>query len=522
MRYVKEIMLLLCVGMWLVVFPRLGNCTQLPSFLPAFYSEAFSGDERELVLVKQTTKERGEQYLYRTEGNTFFLSVENIKADAPKVRGVMGNIFRLLNNEMEAEGGDFISVGRNEVHARLGSKEVARTVLVYALPSEVQIWSYSGVGTATMDFQSKFESLRSLANRQRYLEAVAEGNVAMGSWGEEIHSYAMELLKKGKKEEAIGILKAVIATSPSNYRAHHDFLSNTTDAKAAENSARIIVKNAEDADIIEPALRYLNQKPKTMDSIPYLEKGERGLKVILVPLVPCDVSLLDDVAATYQKITALPVKIRRLKEPFQLGSPDRFSEQRLVQELIIRFSGENTVFTGWNRDKHLSELKIAAERKDPWTRYNVKVASEKIAKDEGQYLVDPYLQWFLTVLERYRSDDARTMYVGITSANIFSGDNNFLFSLAMSKGSNSASILSYYMMLAKNANDSRQSRQRLIERAAKELVPASLKLLSIPRSSDPSCPYSYSDGVPRLDEKTLQLSEGVKVALDGLRKGERK
>jgi hypothetical protein len=52
---------------------------------------------------------------------------------------------------------------------------------------------------------------------------------------------------------------------------------------------------------------------------------------------------------------------------------------------------------------------------------------------------------------------------------------------------------------------------------AKELVPASLKQLRIPRSTDPTCPYSYSSGVERLDQKTLTLSDEVKQALNKLR-----
>jgi len=52
----------------------------------------------------------------------------------------------------------------------------------------------------------------------------------------------------------------------------------------------------------------------------------------------------------------------------------------------------------------------------------------------------------------------------------------------------------------------KQSRRRLVERCAKEMVPATLKTLSIPRSTDPSCPYSYANGVQRMDEKTRVLS----------------
>lgn len=73
-------------------------------------------------------------------------------------------------------------------------------------------------------------------------------------------------------------------------------------------------------------------------------------------------------------------------------------------------------------------------------------------------------------------------------------------------------------MRAKNTGEN-QSRRRLTERAAKELVPASLKKLGIARSQDPSCPYSYSSGLPRLDEKTMQLSESVTKEIARIKNG---
>ena len=79
------------------------------------------------------------------------------------------------------------------------------------------------------------------------------------------------------------------------------------------------------------------------------------------------------------------------------------------------------------------------------------------------------------------------------------------------------SVLSYSVMLAETLQEAYQSRGRLIERIAKELVPASLKQLGIPRPLDPSDPYSYANGVTRLDQKTLVLSEPTNDALKTFR-----
>jgi predicted Zn-dependent protease len=200
-----------------------------------------------------------------------------------------------------------------------------------------------------------------------------------------------------------------------------------------------------------------------------------------------------------------------------LRDPERIYRQRDTQSFLIRQSKANVDFKGWNKQKYVDELLKAAESEDALTIYFVGELIKKIKNEPGQYSVDPYLGWFLKALEKHRSNDNRTMYVGITEINIYSGDNNYIFSLYGEQKESRASILSYYMMTAKNLSEEYESRSRLTERIAKELVPASLKSLKIPRSADPTCPYSYSSGVQRLDQKTLILSDPIKKELERIR-----
>lgn len=109
------------------------------------------------------------------------------------------------------------------------------------------------------------------------------------------------------------------------------------------------------------------------------------------------------------------------------------------------------------------------------------------------------------------------MFVGVTESDIYSGTSNYLFSYGASTKGHSASILSYNRMMAATLSESHESRKRLVERLTKELVPAGLKLLDIPRPADPTDAYSYSDSVERTDEKRLTFSEPTQQALDRLR-----
>ena len=180
-------------------------------------------------------------------------------------------------------------------------------------------------------------------------------------------------------------------------------------------------------------------------------------------------------------------------------------------------NGKDIDFKEWKKDRYVEELIKAIESEDALSKYYVRDLVNKVDEKPGQYFVNPYLDWFSRTIEKYRSDDARTMYVGITEINIYSGDNNYVFSMHTAREKSQASILSYNMMLAETLGEEYKSRQRLKERIAKELVPASLKSLGIPRSTDPTCPYSYSSGVSRLDQKTLSLSDSVKTALEKLK-----
>lgn len=126
------------------------------------------------------------------------------------------------------------------------------------------------------------------------------------------------------------------------------------------------------------------------------------------------------------------------------------------------------------------------------------------------------MSWLSQAIDPYFSKDPNTMVVGITELDIFSGETNFVFSVYGGLNSSPVSIMSYAKMRAKLTGEN-QYRKRLTERAAKELVPASLKRLNISRSMDPSCPYSYSSGLQRLEEKTLNLSEPVKKEIERIK-----
>ena len=489
---------------------------RLPSFLPDYYRPVFTSGTHPLVFVNQRQTNGVTQFLYSSGANEM-ISIESVNGDVSACRTAFNNILGNLNLAITTNKGVFLEITETELHANVVLTNVMQELLVFVLPSSVTIWTCSTLPKAPAEFRPDFSSLLSLANRQRYEEALIEGNISMGHWQNSIRKHAKTLLEAGEKKEALVVLKNLLATAPFDYEAHLAFMKNTLDLTAATNSAKVVLKNAEDQSQISKAGSFLGVDPQTLEKFPVLSTNDTGLKVILIPIPPCNPWLLEEVASTFQGMTDVPVLIRRLNREWTWGAPDRIARQRQVEGILVQLAKTNINFTGWNQDRYFHALTNVLKSQDAASKYWGTDLVTKIEAEPGQYRVDAYMQALSRHLNPYRTGDSRTMYVGVTEANIYGDNNNYVFSVGTFDPRFHEGLMSYAMMLGKLNPQGFDSRQRLIERMAKELVPASLKQLRIPRSTDPTCPYSYSSGVERLDQKTMTLSDDVKLALKKLR-----
>lgn len=491
--------------------------TRCPGFLPAYYAPALNIGGKPLGLIRQGETNGLTQCLYVTEDQSMVLSVESIACDQPRGSAILNNIVGHINQTITSNGGSFVEITATEMLSEVMLTNASQTVFACLLPNSVQIWTFSGPPTNRAPLAVELKAIRSSVNRQRYEEALQAGNVSMGQWQRSIHDFAKELLASGRKADALRVLKHLLATAPFNYDAHLEYMETDPDPAAANGSANAVLKNAEAIDQISKAAAFLGAESRAIERATPLASNETGLQLILIPLTPCNPWLLDEAAQLYEQITNIPARIRRLNEVWSWDVPERVSRQRDIQGILIRLRKQNIDFTNWDRARYGEALRDAATPEDAVSRYWANDLIQKIDSEPGQYCVDRYVERLRSTLNNYRSRNNRTMYVAITEANIYSGDNNFVFSVASTDPESPASILSYYMMLGRTLREEFDSRRRLVERIAKELVPASLKQLGIPRSTDPTCPYSYSSGIARLDQKTLVLSEDVRRAIDNLR-----
>jgi predicted Zn-dependent protease len=495
---------------------------RLPPFLPAYYAPVLWSEGEVFNFISHSETNGLSTYVYATPNQNVALVVEHIEGERPQCDAVFDNILGGINQTIRENKGDFVEITLTEFHATVLLPHIAQTVFVFKLPSSVQVWTFTEAPARPRDRKTEFQRILTYSNRLRYEEALIEGNVTMGRWQEAIRDHAKGLLASGRRGEALIVLKRHLATAPFDYEAHLDFMENATELSSATNSAKTVYKQAENRSQVEKAARFLGIKPRTLDDFPPLTGDETGLRVVLIPLPPCNPWILEDVAKGYEGITGIPVVIRGLGETWTWGEPERIFRQRDIQGALVRAAKHQIDFTGWPRDQYARALADAVKSEDALTKYWTRDLLDQLKSGEGQYDASPRLDRLCSTLKGRRSKDRRVLYVAITESNLYSGDANYLFSLLDRGEGSPVGILAYHMMLGKTLRENHESRRRLVERIAKELVPVSLMQLGIPQSADPTCPHSYASGVERLDEKTLTLSDEVEEALEKIRGGDRR
>jgi len=497
---------------------RASGSATLPAFLPSYYIDVLNVFRQPFRLAVQSNKEGVDQATLVTPDESIRVLVERITCDRATCDALYDQRFKEQNAKLTKLKGEFKSVTPVQFAATWKERKRQMLRFVAKTPKALVTWvQETGTGRREAD-EAYFSTLEKALNRQRYEEAIRQDNVEIGRWAREIYRYAKDLQSQGQYDDALAVLKPVVTWSAASYDAQMDFAELTLDADAAQASAQAVWDNAESSDLVSRAAHLLGHVDEGPAAVPVLEPGLKGLQVILIPLPPCDTRLLDEASRQFSASLNIPVHIARLKDGWSWDAPDRVYRQRDIQGMIVRKVGKPLDFSGWSPERYAKELLAAVSEEDSFTRYSVRTFINDSVGKPGQYRAETYVDRLNDRLAPLRGGDRRTMYVGVTAADIYGGDANFLFSGAAPKNGAWAGILSYARMQAETLGEPYQSRKRLVERLAKELVPASLKQLGIPRPSDPTDPYSYSDGVQRLDQKTLTLSASTRQALDQLRR----
>jgi len=488
-------------------------------FPPEYYAPAFVVAGKGLWPSRRVEVEGPERVSYHARDGSIALALERRACEPAACRAAFDALVGEINTQATASGGKFRVATDAEAGADWRQGIADQFQFVYRLPRSAQFWTLRIGLINRLDGDAYFGGVRGILNRQRTEDAMAEGNDAVAAWAPTIHDRARRLLAAGQKDEALAVLAKLIAAAPASYAARLDFATNTGDAAAARANALAVLEDAEDPEQLATAARIAGVPRPALEGLPALAPGATGLQLVLVPLPPCDVQIVAEAARVYETITGIPAKIYRPPGPWSWDAPDRVPGQRNIQDMIRKPRGEASIdFAGWTRERYRDELVRSYEKSDALSRFTSRVTAEGFMTGPGQYTADPYLDRLAQLLAPFRSQGARTMYVGVTEANISFDNFNFVFSAGREIPGGQLAILSYAMMTSRLLGEPMPSRKRLTERLGKQMVPASLAQLDVPRPDDPTDPHFQAVSVADVDRKGLLLSPPTREAIERLRR----
>lgn len=487
----------------------------LPAFLPSYFSQVMTFDGAPLTRLASATSPDSATYM-TVDGSAAVLFVFFTGDEA-----VCDAEFANRSNALLGIAARPESAGRVIFADEFNLRTEARTdnaivqTALFRLPRAVltaTVFRFKASEEAADRYQ---EVVVRLVDRWRYELAAGFDSILFGRWAHSAHEYAHELMAIPDRAGALAVLQRLSLWAPYDLEAKVEFAELTTDPKARKENASVAYDRTEDVELRARAARLIG-KQTDLASLPLLGKGESGLQLVLLPLTPCDLTLVSEAAVICGKILDIPVNLRRMPAPWTFGVPGRIRNKRNIDAFLLKEGDPHANFDGWTADQYTSAMLSIADKKPPPEAYQLRHFVEEFRKQSLLVDVEPAVGNLQTDIRPYRSGDPRTVFIGVTGEPIYLGISNYVFS-GHRPGPDACAILSYDMMLSKNAGDAHESRPRVAERLAKEMVPPVLAALGIERPIDPSDPGSYSDGVGRLDEKSLTLSASTQEALDKIR-----
>jgi predicted Zn-dependent protease len=250
-------------------------------------------------------------------------------------------------------------------------------------------------------------------------------------------------------------------------------LKKCGDTSTAAEKAKIVREYAEDEQLIldsENLLKGLG----TTDIVD--EKGyetANDVEIVIVPLGRVNKRLLHEVKDELQKIMGIKYSISQTS--LELGTTDRSSANNLLGFLL---------------KKIISRL----NKKAFWQMNGQHDASGLLSNIQNAFKIE-------------KGSNIKG-YLGVTEADIFAKDYNFLFGWA-GKG---YGVASYHRFRAVFAGESPQ-RPRLRKRTVKQCISSSFHILGIPRCTTPTCAQAYPHSLIEHDQKSLKICSWCKERL---------
>ncbi len=294
-------------------------------------------------------------------------------------------------------------------------------------------------------------------------------------------------------------------------------------SEEAVRKAETVYRYAEQEEQIAAARRLLAE----LNALPRADNGQASppqklsnVEIVTVPIGTVNMRLLSELREALQQ--KLGIRFSIAGYSLIPGSADRNLADEYLEKAIdkIRACMPKQV---WNRllaeiglteeslDDHGTRVRFLKTilQKDGCPPAKIYAFDELVSKLAAKSQYDA--ERLLPALARARVPASRSGvigYLGITEADIFARDYNFLYGW----GKRGNGLMSYHRYTAA-FNEEPPNRPRLLERSTKQGISSTFFILGIPRCTAPACARAYPHTLVEHDQKTCDLCEECKQAL---------
>lgn len=417
------------IFLFVLFIPHHSSADTFPKFFEYLSEEAFFPDGMDKWQMQKNMDNNSTHLLRWTNAQNHEIKLLYSDATPTTVYSIYENFGEKVDQTINRFGGRIIVL--NDFFCLLllnGQQRTHAIHILYATPAGVYLWKYTVPNSFHINYDKYISSTTYAVREHQYKIISRYGNVIMGRWAGPVHNYA-KLLAARNIVKARDVYEELLQASPSRFDAQIEYSAIAKDKDRTLQCAAIVEKNAEEKKLLDAAATILQKQIPEISSCPALDKQVRGLKVVLIPLEPCNPWLLDEIARKYEKITSIPVIIRKLPLKLPHFEASRSSYRPNLEVIGSRIWKDKSDFSSWSLAKLKKEILNKAREVGPLAVAAINQLFLEMDNAGYQWDAKPIVHWLSQAIAPYCSNDPRTMVVGITEMDIYAGDANFIFSM---------------------------------------------------------------------------------------------
>ncbi len=392
-------------------------------------------------------------------------------------------------------------------------------------PEDIEIFEASGEDAQPIQIDKK-------SLEERVKEHLKEGSsVDLRGKVDDLFLLADIYADEGNEEGAIKLYQK--ALSVDSWRLEYQLklakiLDKRGEKSPAVEKARTVYQYAENENLIDEAKKILSElgefpEEKAIE----LQALAKNIEIVIVPIGKVNQRFLKEVKEGLQDKMGIWYSIS--EKILDVGKVDRSFVDSFLERTVERIEHQLPQEDFQALFSELNLSKTVLEARDPKIKLidaffkKIELPKEEVEQfhnrvkeleNEGQYDTER----LLTELENvFKATEKPTIkgYLGITEADIFTKDYNFLYGWARS----GYGVMSYHRFKS-DFTEEISNRQRLCNRAVKQGISSSFFILGIPRCSSPTCARAYPHNLTEYDQKGIEICPWCKEQLDLCKKNE--